>query len=87
MSTRDDIEAALWRWSEWRADQRRVDAVLRLVDEYGAPADGRAEAEATRLLARAQADADRIRQAARAEAIRLVRTVRGVVEDATKVPA
>lgn len=84
MTTRDDIEAALWQWSEWRADQRRVDAVLSLVDEYGAPAD---TAMAQQVLAQAHGDAARIRQAARAEAIRLVRTVRDLVEDASKVPA
>lgn len=83
MTTRDDIEAALWQWSEWRADQRRVDAVLSLVDRYGTPAD----AQGARVLADAHAEAARIRQAARAEAIRLVRTVRDLVEDATEVPA
>lgn len=31
---RHDIEAALWKWSGWMADQRAVDAVLDLVDRY-----------------------------------------------------
>lgn len=32
--TRDDIEAALWRWSGWKADQVLVDALLDHVDRY-----------------------------------------------------
>lgn len=33
-ATREDVEAALWRWSGWKADQRNVDAVLKVVDGY-----------------------------------------------------
>lgn len=33
-ATREDVEAALWRWSGWKADQRNVDAVLDVVDGY-----------------------------------------------------
>lgn len=32
--TRDDIEAALWRWSGWQADQRAVDDILGMVERY-----------------------------------------------------
>lgn len=31
---RDDIEKALWKWSGWQADQRSVDTILGLVDQY-----------------------------------------------------
>jgi hypothetical protein len=35
--TRDEIEAALWRWSGWRADQRGVDDILGMVERYADP--------------------------------------------------
>lgn len=34
MVSRADIEAALWKWTGWQADQRAVDDVLTLVDQY-----------------------------------------------------
>ncbi len=30
--TRDDIERALYRWTEWRVDQRGIDEIMSLVD-------------------------------------------------------
>lgn len=40
---RSDIEAALWQWSGWKADQRSVDALLTLIDQYAAVAAAGAE--------------------------------------------
>lgn len=36
MVSRSEIEAALWKWSGWQADQRAVDELLTLVDQYAA---------------------------------------------------
>lgn len=39
MVSRSEIEAALWKWSGWKADQRAVNELLSLVDQYaGQPA-------------------------------------------------
>jgi hypothetical protein len=32
--SRDDVEAALWQWSGWQADQRLVDELLDVIDRY-----------------------------------------------------
>lgn len=34
IATRSDVEAELWRWSGWKADQHSVDALLAVVDRY-----------------------------------------------------
>lgn len=38
--TRDDVEAAVWKLSGWRVDQRELDDLLDLVDRYAGQSDG-----------------------------------------------
>lgn len=64
---REDIERALWRWSEWQADQLRVDALLGLIDQYKLTADV-LDPFLADIMAQAAADADQITAAARREA-------------------
>lgn len=64
---RADVEAALWRWSGWKAEQQGVDAILKLIAEYhlGAPdLDPLIED----IMAQARSDAMQIIAAARKEA-------------------
>lgn len=68
ITTRDDIEAALWRWSGWRAEQPAVDDLLRLIDQYARRADTGAQRAADDVLARARIEAAQIVQSARDEA-------------------
>lgn len=65
--TREDIEAELWRWSEWRADQRGVDAVLSRVDQYKLTVSD-VTASVDQLLAQARNEAAQIVQSAKEEA-------------------
>lgn len=64
---RDDIERALWRWSEWRADQRGVDEVMMLVDQYAGQSVtvdlDSARREAAQIVQSAQDEAAAIRLA------------------------
>jgi hypothetical protein len=60
--TRSDIEAALWAWSGWKADQRSVDELLLLVDRYRPVPDAptvleEARREAARIVDKARSDA------------------------------
>lgn len=68
IATRDDIEGALWRWSEWRADQRGVDEVMALIDRYAEAVSPGAERAADAVLAHARREAEQIVQSARDEA-------------------
>lgn len=65
--SRADVEAELWRWSGWTAEQRSVNAVLKLVDKYklgAADLDPLIED----IMAQARSDAMRIVATARSEA-------------------
>jgi hypothetical protein len=71
--TRDDIEQALWRWTGWTADQRKVDDVLSLVDRL-VSSDNHAQApdvqhEAEQIIARAREEAEQVVRGMRDEAM------------------
>lgn len=75
IATRDDIEAALWRWSGWQADQRSVDELLGLIDQYAqAPTVPRAARVTDEVLAAARREAEQIVQSARDEIAIMRRT-------------
>jgi hypothetical protein len=75
----DDIERALWRWSEWRADQRGVDAILGLVQRYGGTDHDQAAAD---TLECARREAAQIVQSARDEAAAIQTAVHETAERA-----
>lgn len=77
IASRDDIEASLWRWSEWRADHRGVAEVMAIIDQQLGQAMAEAERVAADVLACARREADQIVQSARDEA---------AVMGATKTP-
>lgn len=94
----DDVEATLWRWSGWKADQRSVDAVLEVVERHvrskveAARAVGArqpsvtlvgAQRAAEDLLAQARNEAAQIVQSARDEAAAL----QGPVQKSPERPA
>lgn len=87
---RGEIERALWRWSEWRADQRGVDEVMTLVDQWvwnvrretstdaavpePEPSRERAAQAAAEILACARNEANHLVQTAREQAATLYQT-------------
>jgi hypothetical protein len=71
IATRDDVEAALWRWSGWKADQRSVDALMTVVDQWVGsiqPSDPGAAQAAAEILEQARREAAQIVQSAHDEA-------------------
>lgn len=65
--SRADVEAELWRWSGWKAQQQAVDAVLNLVARYKVDASD-LDPLVEDIMAQARSDAMRIIAAARKEA-------------------
>lgn len=100
---RDDIEKMLWRWTEWKANQRAVDAVMGIIDQYteakvsasrtagnrtGWPGQQDAERAAVELLEQARTEAAQILQSARDQAaVRPVEPVMGVCRYREPEPA
>lgn len=62
--SRADIEATLWRWSGWTAEQRGVDAVLLDIDRYKLSQDD-LDPLVSIILAEARAQAQQIVEDAR----------------------
>lgn len=68
---RDDVEKALWRWSGWKADQRGVDTILEVVDQYVRGQVERAGGNPNPMVG-AQRAAEKLLTDAREEASRII---------------